>query len=71
MQEMKLSTGELSREFFSTEEVQAGKMDRRRKQLESQGASFVRRVYWEDRSKYQPHIGKRECERRVRQMAAA
>lgn len=71
MQEMKLANGELLREFFSTEEVRSGKMDRRRKQLEAQGASFVRRVYWVDRSKYSPHQSVREMARRVRQMEAA
>lgn len=71
MQEMKLSDGRLLREFFSTEEVLSGKMQRRRKQLEAQGATFVRREYWVDRSKYMPHQGKREMARRVRQMARA
>lgn len=68
MQEMKLANGELLREFFSTGEVLAGKMTRRRKQLESQGATFVRRAYWVDRSKYEPHQGEGEIARRLRQM---
>lgn len=70
MQEMQLGD-QLIREFFSTEEVRKGKMDKRRKQLEAQGATFVRREYWVDPSKYMPHQGEKETARRVRQMERA
>lgn len=68
MQEMQFPDGRLSREFFSDREVLDGTAKRRRKELESQGATFLRMV-WVDRNKYMPHQSKKETARRVRQMA--
>lgn len=79
MQEMQHPDGTLSREFFTDAERKAGKMEKRRRELESKGFEFnrvaylmtrdyVRRKFAVPTSKYMPHQGKQECARRVRQM---
>lgn len=67
MQEVKMPDGRLIREFFSEAEVREGKAARRRQELESVGGKLLRFV-WVDTSKYQPHQGSREAERRRRRM---
>lgn len=78
MQEMQHPDGTISREFFTDKERKAGKMEKRRRELEAKGYEFNRVAYlmthaylmrkYEDRSKYQPHQGQREIARRLRKM---
>jgi len=70
MQEMQLPDGTISREFFTDEERKRGAMQKRRQELEAQGYTFSRVAYiMKSRSKYQPHQGKGEMERRARRLA--
>jgi len=71
MQEMQHPDGTVSREFFSDAELKRGDMARRRKELEKQGYSITRVAYIMKKSRYMPHIGKQECERRLRQIQRA
>jgi hypothetical protein len=68
MQEVQMPDGRLIREYFSEREVRQGKHTRRRQELEKLGGEF-KRFEWVSTSKYEPHQGSRECERRRRQMA--
>jgi len=68
MQEMQHPDGTVSREFFSDAELKRGEMHKRRKELEKQGYSVTRVAYIMKQGRYMPHIGKQECERRLRQI---
>jgi len=68
MQEMQHPDGAISREFFTDEELKAGKMEERRRQLEAEGYQFNRTAYItkpKENPRYPvPHQGAQEIERR-------
>jgi hypothetical protein len=63
MMETKMPDGLILREMFEIEET----MNKRRKELEDLGGQ-VQRVLHVYRSKYEPHQGKKEIQRRLKKM---
>jgi len=66
MQEMQYPNGALLRELFTEQEVKDGAAQRRRELLEKQGLVF-RSLAEVPTSKYFPHQGNKEVQRRVTQ----
>lgn len=66
MQEMQRPDGSILAELFTEEQVKDGAAKRRRELLEAQGYTF-RSLREVPTSKYMPHQGSKEIERRVKQ----
>lgn len=66
MQEMQRPDGSMFQEWFTELQVKDGAAARRRALLEKTGMTF-KRLEQVDTSKYQPHQGSREIERRLKQ----
>lgn len=66
MQEMQRPDGSIHEELFTGKQVKNGGAQRRRELLEQQGYQF-RSLREVPQSKYMPHQGSKEIERRVRQ----
>lgn len=67
MQEMERPDGSVFKELFTELQVKDGAAQRRRELLEKQGMTF-RKLEIVDRSKYLPHEGSKEVQRRVKQI---
>jgi hypothetical protein len=67
MQEMQRPDGSIFEELFTGKQVKEGAAQRRRELLEAQGYTFksLREV---PASKYMPHQGSKEVQRRVKQI---
>lgn len=66
MQEMQRPDGSMFQELFTEKQVEDGTAQRRRQLLEANGMTF-KRLVTVDASKYMPHQGSKEIERRVKQ----